>query len=99
MESNEIYIVKRGNERVTLPDKVSATNLVIALTILGCSDTISTQKITGNKQDLEVYEVSFLDKHVNVVSIHDTEIVTDWMLTFGCSKIVIEKVSEASEES
>lgn len=95
---NEIYIVKRGNTRVTLPDKASATNIVIALTILGCCDPLTTQMIAGNKQDLEVFELTFLDKHVNIVSQHDAETVLHWMLELGCTKACIEKISEASKE-
>ena len=98
MNSGEIYIVKRGNTRVTLPDKTSATNIVIALTVLGGCDSISTQMITGNKQDLELFELAFLDKHVKVVSQHDAEVVLHWMMELGCQKVTIEKISEAANE-
>lgn len=96
--SNEIYIVKRGNTRVTLPDKASATNIVIALTILGCCDPLTTQMIAGNKQDLELFELAFLDKHVKIVSQHDAEVVLHWMMELGCQKATIGRISEASEE-
>ena len=96
---NEIFIISKGRERVTLPDKQSATNLVIALTVLGCSESLTTQKITGNRQDLEIFELSFLDKFIKIVSLNDSEKVLHWLMMLGCSKIGLEKVSEASEES
>ena len=96
--SNEIFIVKRGNTRVTVPDKASATNIVIALTILGCCEPLTTQMITGNKQDLELFELAFLDKHVRIVSQHDSEVVLHWMMELGCQKVTIEKICEAAKE-
>ena len=94
-----MYIVRKGDNRINLPDKKSATDLVFSLTILGCSDPISTQHIIGNKQDIDRYEVCFLDKAVVCLGQLDAETVAEWMLSLGCRKVSIEKLDENSEET
>ena len=92
-----MYIVRKGDNRINLPDKKSATDLVFSLTILGCSDPISTQHIIGNKQDIDRFEVVFLDKAVVCMGQHDAETVANWMLSLGCRKVGIEKLEESNE--
>jgi hypothetical protein len=92
---NTIYIVKKGDkERVTLPDMKSAQDLMYALNVLNCYESVGKQEITGNKQDLVLYEVIFLDKAIKVVGQTDAETVLHWMLTYGCNKVSIEKIRE-----
>jgi len=92
---NTIYIVKKGDrERVTLPDLKSAQDLMYALNVLNCYEQIGKQEITGNKQDLVLYEVAFLDKAIKVVGQTDAETVLHWMLMYGCHKVSIEKLEE-----
>lgn len=98
MEGNSIYVVKMGASRVTLPDSKSATDLMYALNVLDCFEPVSKQIINGNRQDLELYEVSFLDKNIKLVGISDAEKVLHWMLNYGCRKVSIEKLSGGAEE-
>lgn len=99
MSGNTIYVVKKGErERVTLPDKKSAQDLMYALNVLDCYEPVARQTITGNKQDLELYEVSFLDRAVNIVGLTDAETVLHWMLSYGCRKVQIERLQNEAEE-
>jgi len=98
MSGNAIYVVKKGSERVTLPDSKSAQDLMYALNVLDCFEPIAKQVINGNKQDLELYEVSFLDKAVKIVGLTDAELVMHWMMIYGCMKVGIEKIASAKEE-
>lgn len=98
MSGNTIFIVTKGNissqncERVTLPDKKSVQDLMNALNVLDCYEPIGKQEITGNRQDLEIYEVTFLDKAVKVVGQTDAELVLHWMFQYGCNKVAIERL-------
>jgi len=92
-----IYVVKKGAERVTVADKESSINLVMALMVLDCTEPINKAVINGNKQALDVYEVSFLDKHINVIGLDDSERVIHWMLSYGCKKVAIEKLTSGEE--
>ena len=95
MSGNTIYVVvKNERERVTLPDNKSAQDLMNALNVLDCYEPVRRQAITGNRQDLVIYEVTFLDKAVKVVGQTDAEMVMHWMLMYGCNKVGIEKISE-----
>lgn len=98
MSGNAIYVIKKGQERVTLPDNKSAQDLMYALNVLDCFEPISKQMINGNKMDLELYEVCFLDKAVKVVGLSDAERVLHWMMIYGCRKCSLEKLSEVSGE-
>ena len=99
MRGNTIYVVKKGDfERVTTPDLKSAQDLMYALNILDCYDPISKQVITGNRQNLEIFEVTFLDRAVKVVGQTDAEMVLHWMLMYGCKKVGIEKIGEVNGE-
>ena len=98
MSGNTIFVVTKGNrERVTLPDKKSAQDLMYALNVLDCYEPLTRQMITGNKQDLELFEVCFLDKAVNVVGQTDAERVLHWMFSHGCSKVSIEKLGVVND--
>jgi hypothetical protein len=93
MNGNTIFTVIKGNkERVTLPDKKSMQDLMYALNVLDCYEQLGKQEISGNRQDLEIYEVTFLDKAIKVVGQTDAQKVIDWMLTYGCTKVGIEKL-------
>lgn len=95
MSGNSIYVIKKGNsEQVTVPDSKSAQDLMYALNVLDCFDPVAKQKITGNRQDLELYEVCFLDRAVKVVGLSDAERVAHWMLVYGCTKTSIEKLAK-----
>ena len=94
---NTLYFVKKGDhERVTLPDSKSATDLMYALNVLNCYEQVGKQELIGNKQDLVLYEVTFLDKAIKVVGLTDAEKVLHWMMIYGCHKVSIEKYEEDS---
>lgn len=97
MSGNAIYVIKKGQERVTLPDNKSAQDLMFALNVLDCYEPVSKQLINGNKMDLELYEICFLDRAVKVVGLSDAELVLHWMMIYGCSKVSIEKLAQESE--
>ena len=93
MSGNTIFtVIKGGKDRVTLPDKKSMHDLMYALNVLDCYETLGKQEIKGNRQDLELFEVTFIDRAIKVVGKADAEKVIDWMLTYGCSKVGIEKL-------
>lgn len=97
MNTDDIYVLLKGDERVSLVDNKSLIDLANALLVLDCTDHISKKKITGNKQVLDVYEIAFLDTHIKVIGMADVEKITHWMLQFGCNKVSIEKLDEAKE--
>ena len=99
MSGNTIYVVKKGEkERVTVPDVKSSQDLMYALNVLDCYEQVGRQVITGNKQDLVLFEVVFLDKAIKVVGQADAERVLHWMLTYGCNKVGIERLTEPNIE-
>ena len=88
-----MYIIRKGeNSRISLPDKESATELIYALTVMGCSESFHTQHIIGHKENEDVFEVKFLDRAVKVLGQRNAEEVVNWMLTLGCRKASIEKL-------
>ena len=97
--TGDLFIVAKGNRRIQLTDKKSALHLVSALTTLECTDPITSSKISGCKDYGDIYEVCFLDMAVNIAGQNEAEEVAHWMLSYGCSKVSIEKVSIADAES
>lgn len=93
-----MHTIHKGVERVMLQDQSSATDLILSLTVLGCTEALKNQFILGNKEQLEVYEVSFLDKHIKVLTQADAEKVCHWMLDLGCQKTSIEKLGGNTNE-
>lgn len=93
--NGELYHVARGTRRVQLVDKLSAIHLVSTLTILGCTDPITSGKISGCKDYGKIFEVTFLDKSVKIAGLNDAEEVAHWMLGFGCKKVGIELIEDA----
>lgn len=98
MNTESIYVITKGGERVTVADNQSALALINALMALDCTESISKAIIHGNRQELDVYEVCFLDKHVNALTLQDAEKVAHWALTFGCKKVSVEKISAEKEK-
>lgn len=96
--TGDLFNVARGNRRISLTDKMSAIHLVSTLAILGCSDPITSSKISGCKDYGTVYEVSFLDKVVKVAGQSDAETVANWMLSFGCKRVTIERVEDSADD-
>ena len=94
---NTIYVVKKGRQQVTLPNKESAIDLMYALNVLDCYEPITRQEIRGNREDLVLYEVGFLDKTIQAVGQSDAETIVHWMLTYGCKKIVVDKVAKEGD--
>ena len=97
--SESIHVIQKGGERVTVADKNSALSLINALAVLDCTEPVTKSIINGNKQELDTYEVKFLDKRVNALTLQDAEKVLHWMLAFGCQKVSIEKLLNDSEDS
>lgn len=97
--NGDLYHVARGNKRIQLVDKMSAIHLVSTLAILGCTDPITSGKISGCKDYGTIYEVSFLDKSIKIAGQSDAETVASWMLSFGCKKVVIEQIEEIADVS
>lgn len=98
MNTESIYVITKGTERVTTADKQSALALISALMVLDCTEPVSKSTINGNRQELEAYEVSFLDKHVNILTLTEAEKVVHWALGYGCNKVTIEKISAGEKE-
>lgn len=94
-----MYLVRKGETRISLPDKESRTKLVCALAAEGCSEPITTQHIIGSKEDIDRFEVSFGDTSVIVLGQKDAETVLDWMLGLGINKVTIEKLTEDKEDA
>lgn len=93
--TGDLFHVAKGNQRVQLVNKLSAIHLISTLAILECTDPITSGKISGCKNLGQVYEVSFLDKSILVAGLSDAKTVADWMLSFGCKKVVLEKIEES----
>lgn len=93
--TGDLYNVARGSRRISLADKMSAIHLVSTLAILGCTDPITSSKISGCKDYGTLFEVCFLDKSIKVAGQSDAETVANWMLTFGCKKVSIEQIEES----
>ena len=98
MSGNTLYVVKKGEDRVTVSDVKSSQDLMYALNVLDCYEQVGRQVIIGNKQNLMLFEVTFLDKSINVVGLTDAETVLHWMLTYGCTKVQIKKLNTETEE-
>ena len=99
MSGNSIFTVTKGKtERVTLPDRESAIDLMHALNVLDCYESVTRQEIQGNREDLVLYEVGFLGKNIKVVGQADCEKVIHWLFTYGCKKISAEKLVEKEIE-
>ena len=98
MDKDCIFVLLKGDERVSLVDNKSLIDLANALFVLDCNDQISKKKITGNKQALDIYELSFMDTHIKVIGMADVEKITHWVLQFGCNKVCIERQCEEKEE-
>ena len=94
-----MHTIHKGSEKIMVQGQADATNLIVSLTVLGCTDAFKNQIILGNKEQLDVYEVSFLDKHIKVLTRTDAEKVCHWMLELGCQKVSIEKIAEEQEET
>lgn len=92
--TGDLFIVSKGNTRIQLADKVSALHLVSTLAALECTEPITSSKISGCKDYGDVYEVCFLDKAIRIAGQREAEQVLNWMLTYGCSKVSIEKLSK-----
>lgn len=95
---NELFNVRRGDKQVQLADKKSATELIYTLMVMGCTEPVNQSCIKGCKEFGCVYEVSYADRSVNVIGLNDAILVMRWMLEFGCSKAVVEKVGEVNAE-
>lgn len=93
-----MHTIHKGSEKIMVQNQSDATDLIVSLTVLGCTEAIKNQFILGNKEQLEVYEVSFLDKHIKVLTQADAEKVCHWMLELGCQKTSIEKLGGIQNE-
>lgn len=94
MTGNSIFTVTKGRERVTLPNKQSAVDLMYALNLLDCYESITRQEIKGNREDLQLFEIDFLGKTIQVVGQGDCEKIVNWLFTYGCKKVSVQKLSK-----
>ena len=94
-----MYIVNKGTEKVMMPEQVGATDLIQSMIIMGCGESIKNQYIGGNKEQLQIYEVCFLDKHIKVYTQEDALKVVAWMLTLGCNKASIERLVNDNDDT
>lgn len=90
----DLFIVSKGNTRIQLTDKMSALHLVSTLAALECTEPITSSKISGCKDYGDVFEVCFLDKAIKIAGQREAEQVLNWMLSYGCCKVSIEKLSK-----
>lgn len=98
MSGNSIFTVTKGRERVTLPNKESAVDLMYALNLLDCYESITRQEIKGNKEDLQLFEIEFLGKSIQVVGQTDCEKIVNWLFTYGCRKVSVQKLSKGDTD-
>ena len=98
MTGNSIFTVTKGRERVTLPNKESAIDLMYALNLLDCYESITRQEIKGNREDLQLFDIDFLGKTIQVVGQGDCERIINWLFTYGCTKVSISKIAQESED-
>lgn len=91
--TESVYVLQKGEETVSLTEHSSLLDLSHALMVLGCTETIRQREIKGHKPADDIYEVAFLDKHIKVVGLADLEKVVHWMLSFGCKKVNIGKLT------
>lgn len=89
-----VYVLQKGNERVSMTDHASLLDLSGALMILGCTEQLSQKEIKGHKQADDAFQVSFMDKTIGVVGQADVEKIIHWILTAGCAEVSIEKMPE-----
>lgn len=99
MSGNSIFTVTKGRERVTLPNKESAIDLMYALNVLDCYESITRQEIQGNREDLQLFEVDFIGKTIQVVGQTDCEKVVNWLFTYGCTKMNIKKICKEDKQN
>lgn len=93
-----MYFLSKGNAKVEMPDKKSATDLIYALTIMGSTESMSVQTIVGNKEQVPVFEVCFLDKAIKVYGQYNAETVMSWMFSAGVNKVTVTKLDEKEME-
>ena len=98
MNTESVYVLQKGEERVSMTDHNSLIALSNALLVLGCTELLSQKEIKGHKQTDDTFEVSFLDKHIKVVGMSDVEKVVHWMLSFGCNIININRLQGEEDE-
>jgi len=103
MSGNSIFTVTKGSKKdqVTLPNRESAIDLMHALNVLDCYESVTRQEIQGNRQDLQLYEIGFLGKIIQVVGQTDCEKVINWLFTYGCTQMNVKKIckEEVGNES
>ena len=92
-----MYFVNKGGKRVSVKDKDSATAIIYTLTILGCTEPLSTQNLIGNKEDIDIYTVDFCGKTISAFGVEDAKTIMSWMLSLGCRKVTIEKAGESED--
>lgn len=97
--NGDLFIVSKGNVRIQLTDKVSALHLVSTLAALECTEPITSSKISGCKDYGDVFEVCFLDKAIRIAGQREAEQVLNWMLTYGCAKVSITKLTQEDIEN
>jgi len=94
-----MYIFTKSGEKISLIDKTSARNLMIALSDMDCTESISTQCIIGTKPIGDLFEVSFADSTALVVGLADAELAVHWLLSLGFREVSIKKGVVKDEEA
>ena len=87
-----IYVLQKGNDRVSLADHNSLLALANTMMVLGCTELLSQKEIKGHKAADDTFEISFMDKSIEVVGLSDVEKVIHWVMSAGCQNVSVEKV-------
>lgn len=94
----QIHELTLGDTKISLADAKSCEDLVITLMALDFNTTMSKRIITGNKQELSVYEIKFAGKIIKSVGLTDTERISNIILEAGCTQLTINKIVEDKED-
>ena len=92
-----MYIISKGSASVTLVDRDSAILLLQALSDYDCSESVGMKTVIGREASSD-FGVSFDDKDINPATIEDVALITSWLLSLGCTEILVKRDKRANHE-
>ena len=84
-----MYIVSKGKDRVSTPDKENAKAIVNALNDLDSYDAIAIRSIEGLAEKLDTFTIEFAGYNVDVLGKDSVLQLTLWLLVLNCQSISI----------
>ena len=89
-----MFIVSKGKDRVSTPDKENAKAIVNALNDLDSYEAIAIRSIEGLADKLDTFTVKFSGHEVDVLGKDSVLQLTLWVLMLNCSNITITRKEE-----